>query len=648
MLNNQLVQALKNLLLTPTSDFYISNLLHDPDKQSLDPLVIERIDMGSFDILESKIEVVYADIVLKGLSNTQVRFDANNKPEIIVDGSRVSFKAKHPNTQAGYDRPTDVPAEIVGSGRLIIRIDGNLMPEGTLALTIKSVNDVQGVFNATLEVEEQLDTAQVEFTAISFNPEVTNENLAIDIELESIFVSVIKQILNREDKLQTFVNELNIHLSTDASLAGLSQVATQYARLALGDLRAVANVASARINHNPNAHFALTIPYTFINLKITQYVELLIDELWGVYEDDELGMTITWMLSSAPTIVPGYIDTLKFTMVIFVQHNGLLPPYIQASYSARIDFVKEEDQFALQLGEDSAIVLTPHDPFVDAILKRNKANFQQYIQKYLNLFNIRIVPPPFLPEIANVDLVKWPTPPNIPTEQILRINFFPTVTDLPADNTEQSPVALAQSNLNENTFIAHITQSKIKDYLDKEFWNPLEKSFSQQGATIKLDHFSMESGGDIVALLITMSGRVRADIPVLPDPEWWIEFKRPLDIHLQLYVVAENSVKIKYSETYFPDFELHGYNGAADLYGHLIPVLEDLVHFEVFKGIATHVQSLVLNIDEHLYTLPQFEYRPVNKEVTIKPFIKSIDSVIYSSIRYVNFYGDFDMTVEAD
>lgn len=46
MLNNQLVQALKNLLLTPTSDFYISNLLHDLDKQSLDPLVIERIDMG--------------------------------------------------------------------------------------------------------------------------------------------------------------------------------------------------------------------------------------------------------------------------------------------------------------------------------------------------------------------------------------------------------------------------------------------------------------------------------------------------------------------------------------------------------------------------------------------------------------------------
>ena len=58
--------------------------------------------------------------------------------------------------------------------------------------------------------------------------------------------------------------------------------------------------------------------------------------------------------------------------------------------------------------------------------------------------------------------------------------------------------------------------------------------------------------------------------------------------------------------------------------------------------------SRVLNIDEHLYTLPQFEYRPVNKEITIKPFIKSIDSVIYSTIPYVNFYGDFDMTVEAD
>lgn len=239
MSDNQLVLILQNLLLTPASDFYISTLFRSPDKQSLDPRVIERINFGTFEVMGVEFEVECADFEVKGLSNTQVKFDADNNPEIVVEGSQITFAAKHPNHQVGYERPPQVPAEIEGEGRLVISIAGDYLEEGRLGLKIKSVHDVHGVFSCALEVEDELGTAQVFFSAVSFNPVLGNSNVAVSVELNSVFKDIINQVLNRENNLQLLVGELNSHISTPQSLVALSEVATAHARQALGDFKRV-------------------------------------------------------------------------------------------------------------------------------------------------------------------------------------------------------------------------------------------------------------------------------------------------------------------------------------------------------------------------------------------------------------------------
>lgn len=235
MSDNQLVLILQNLLLTPSSDFYLSTLFRSADQQSLDPRVIERIDFGIFDIMGVEFEIACTDFEVKGLSHTQVKFDADNKPEIVVEGNQVTFFAKHPNNQFGYERPPEVPAEIRGEGTLVISMAGEHLDEGRLNLTIKNVQTVHGVFSCALEVEGELDTAQVSFSTVSFEPVLSKTNVVVDIELNSVFKDIINQVLNREKTLQLLVDELNIHLSTAQSLAALSQVATTCARQALGD-----------------------------------------------------------------------------------------------------------------------------------------------------------------------------------------------------------------------------------------------------------------------------------------------------------------------------------------------------------------------------------------------------------------------------
>lgn len=80
MSDNQLVQILQNMLFTPASDFYIAKLLHSSEQDSLDPCNIKEIDLGSFDIMGVPFEIVVKNLHVKGLSNTQIRFDQQGKP----------------------------------------------------------------------------------------------------------------------------------------------------------------------------------------------------------------------------------------------------------------------------------------------------------------------------------------------------------------------------------------------------------------------------------------------------------------------------------------------------------------------------------------------------------------------------------------
>lgn len=237
MSDNQLVQILQNMLFTPASDFYIAKLLHSSEQDSLDPCNIKEIDLGSFDIMGVPFEIVVKNLHVKGLSNTQIRFDQQGKPEVVVEGNTVSFTAKQPNTQVGYERPSDVPAQVEALGELHITIADSPIPAGSLNITIKSTDAIRGVFTAQEEIEGQLDSAKITFLALSLHPLVSGDTIEVVAELETVFLKVINEILNRESSKQALLDEMNTFLASAQTLASLSQQATEHARLALADFK---------------------------------------------------------------------------------------------------------------------------------------------------------------------------------------------------------------------------------------------------------------------------------------------------------------------------------------------------------------------------------------------------------------------------
>lgn len=235
MSNNQLVDILQNMLLTPASDFYVSKLLHSPEQDSLDPCSIAEIYLGSFYVLNTLFEIVVKNLHVKGLSNTQVKFNQQGNPEIVVVGNKVSFTAKQPNTQAGYERPSDVPAQVEALGELHITGDGSPMPVGSLSITIKATDQIMGVFTAEEEIEGQLDSAKITFSAFSLHPSVSGDTIEVEADLVTFILEEINQFLNRESSKQTLLNEMNTYLARAQTLASFSQKATEQARLALAD-----------------------------------------------------------------------------------------------------------------------------------------------------------------------------------------------------------------------------------------------------------------------------------------------------------------------------------------------------------------------------------------------------------------------------
>ena len=235
MSNNQLVDILQNMLLTPASDFYVSKLLHSPEQDSLDPCSIAEIYLGSFYVLNTLFEIVVKNLHVKGLSNTQVKFNQQGNPEIVVVGNKVSFTAKQPNTQEGYERPSGVPAQVEALGELHITGDGSPMPVGSLSITIKATDQIMGVFTAEEEIEGQLDSAKITFSAFSLHPSVSGDTIEVEADLETLFLEQINQFLNRESSKQTLLNEMNTYLASAQTLANFSQKATEQARLALAD-----------------------------------------------------------------------------------------------------------------------------------------------------------------------------------------------------------------------------------------------------------------------------------------------------------------------------------------------------------------------------------------------------------------------------
>ena len=233
MADNALIEVIENILLTPSSDFYIATILHDPAGNALDPRTVDVLDLGTFNIDGINLGIVIKNLTVHGLSNVQVIFDPQGNPDITVSGNTVTFHARLPNTQPGYTRPPDVPSQVQAHGALNVTIAGQPMPPGTLDLTLQRVEDLTGVFTATESTGGDLSTLEVQFTSVSVHPRLGDGNMTITVNLPTVFVSTINHVLNQPGNQAALLEQVNLKLASPDILNSLSQVATQQARKAL-------------------------------------------------------------------------------------------------------------------------------------------------------------------------------------------------------------------------------------------------------------------------------------------------------------------------------------------------------------------------------------------------------------------------------
>lgn len=233
--NSQLIGFLENLLLTPSSDFYLPKVLHNPGQGGIDPLKAAAVDLGSAKIEGIQIDVSVKNLIVRGLSNIQAIFN-DGKPEIQVVGDRVTFHAKLPNTQPGYIRPSDVPDKIEMSGVLDVTLGGGKMPPGTISVTVRSIDDITGVFTATEQTSGDLGSAMVTFEKVTIAAEIGHGNFNIDVKLDTQFITVINDVLNKPKFYAAILDQLNTELAKPEVLNQLSQSATHAGRKALSKI----------------------------------------------------------------------------------------------------------------------------------------------------------------------------------------------------------------------------------------------------------------------------------------------------------------------------------------------------------------------------------------------------------------------------
>lgn len=586
MSDNQLVEILQNMLFTPASDFYISKLLHGPEQESLDPCNVAMIDLGSFDVMGIPFEVVIKNFNVKGLSNTQIRFNQQGKPEVVVDGNKVSFTAKQPNTQAGYQRPPDVPAQVKALGELHINIGGSQMPPGTLAVTIKATDALRGVFTGQEEIEGQLDSVSITFSALSLHPAVSDDTIEVVAELDTAFLTVINEILNRESTKQVLLDEVNAFLASAQTLASLSQKATTQARLALADVKEMPVPQST-------SDLYMVLPKAMFDGFSASIFDLLEADFGSTSRVESLKLSVTWKLIKAPVFNFDY----GYSSEIFSWCNSQLYLEIvpdEGSKSFALVDVSAQVYLNYGLAEgggkhvytcDARMLSFETDAFTKAVLMAK----QSEILGEINAVMSKVVIPVF---DENFIFPAKKTNESGPLEGGLLFDYS---LDLNAGKNDACDVEDSQglNAIDSNGFHAHIMSGAIARLIEQHFWGPLEKNYSEDGAIINLSGyqitFSSSTPGSIT-LKINIQGRVE-----IGSAKWSMIFTGPLLGGLRPYVNDNNEIRIILDGVQSTFYKLHPETPAAVLLEWMVPGLtaqiQEMIRYRLREALASQIDT---------------------------------------------------------
>ena len=403
---------------------------------------------------------------------------------------------------------------------------------------------------------------------------------------------------------------------------------------------------------NPQALYAVRFPVVFLNNCIKSVYPAVEDSFHGEMRDESLDLTLTWRLNSVPEIIsPYYLPEMQCTLDLALRAGNGVPAAISIYINASLDFSEVGEGYALKLLDHPYMKLTPDDSFAKAILIKK---LDQIFNRLNKLFAVAIISrkvPDIFPGYALMDMYSYPFNKEEVTDFVLRTYHGADkvvqkkVTGL-TPRSMRSLVAVKEERGDyDNFFRVQIRGLLLADVMREKFWEPMHKEFTQEGALIRLLNFELEMKDDYLALVVELGGRVRVDVSGLPDPEWSVDFKAPLDVHLKLYVTAENTIRLKYEETFFPAFELNPNNAWADMYGELVPGLTDMIRSRMGSAIMENVLGLVGGIDELLFELPAQTFEVEGRAVEVTPKITEIKSYGPADEYYLNFAGVMDIEV---
>lgn len=230
MASNPFNQLLIAYLTTPSSDFYLSKLILGSTNPTLEPFKASKVDLGNQNILGTEIAITLTNLDVVGISNVQVE-KKDAKPVITISGNDVTFIAQTPNTEAP---PKNIPKEITLTSDLNLISNGVPPIVGTITIQIKT-STITGSFVATSS-DGTPQTVNVDFTKLGLSATSDNQNIAININVNSPLSSFINSVFSQAIIQQKIITAIGSQINQPPVLQAISKYSTEAARKALGNM----------------------------------------------------------------------------------------------------------------------------------------------------------------------------------------------------------------------------------------------------------------------------------------------------------------------------------------------------------------------------------------------------------------------------